>query len=211
MDSEYLKIYSSGCNAPLMVKSGHFATNHSHINFYVDMVALKTRANEAREVAKSLAESFLYDTSVDTIVCLEGTEIIGAFLGEELTKADVMSMNANKTICIIVSEYINNQMIFRDNLQPLILNKNVLLLAASVTTGLSLNKGMEAIQYYGGNLQGIAAIFSLIREINDIEVVSVFGKEDLPDYASYDYRSCPYCQQGMKIDALVNAFGYSKL
>ena len=34
---------------------------------------------------------------------------------------------------------------------------------------------------------------------------------DLPGYASYDYRYCPYCKEGKKIDALVNSYGYSQL
>ena len=42
-------------------------------------------------------------------------------------------------------------------------------------------------------------------------VASVYTLGDLPDYASYDYRECPYCKQGIPIEALVNSFGYSEL
>lgn len=48
----------------------------------------------------------------------------------------------------------------------MIQGKNVVLLMASVTTGLSLNKGIEAIQYYGGILRGVTAIFEHSRRIN---------------------------------------------
>ena len=37
MDVKYTKIQTAGCNAPLKITPGHFATNHAHINYYLDM------------------------------------------------------------------------------------------------------------------------------------------------------------------------------
>ena len=33
-------------NAPLRIAKGHFVTNHSHINYYVDITYQKTRLSE---------------------------------------------------------------------------------------------------------------------------------------------------------------------
>lgn len=212
MENKYSKIYASGCTAPLKIRGGHFATNHAHINYYIDMTTLKARISEAQEAARSLAGMILHDTVVDTIVCMEGTEVIGGFLAEELTKAGVLSMNAHKTMYVITPEFnSNSQIVFRENILPMIQGKNVILLMASVTTGLSLNKGMEAIQYYGGILRGAGAIFSVLDEINGYRITSIFGKQDVPDYLHADYRDCPLCKQGKKLDALVNAYGYFNL
>ena len=68
-----------------------------------------------------------------------------------------------------------------------------------------------AIGYYGGIVTGVSAIYSTVDEIGGYPVRSVYSVNDLPDYESYDYRDCPYCKKGMKIDALVNSFGYSAL
>ena len=38
-------------NAPLRIAKGHFVTNHSHINYYVDITYQKTRLSEARDSA----------------------------------------------------------------------------------------------------------------------------------------------------------------
>ena len=65
MDNRYVKILASGSKAPLMATPGHLATNHSHINYYLDMTTLKTRLSEAQEIAKHLAERFLFDKVVD--------------------------------------------------------------------------------------------------------------------------------------------------
>ena len=100
---------------------------------------------------------------------------------------------------------------FRDNLQPTIKGKNILLLLAVVTTGKTIAKGMECIQYYGGILQGISAIFTAVDQVDGIPIHSVYTKRELPDYQAFDFRECPFCQKGQKLDALVNSYGYSKL
>ena len=163
-----------------------------------DQMCIRDRS-EAQEVARSLVGLYVNNTIVDTIVCLEGTEIIGAFFAEELTRAGFMSRNAHQTLYIVTPEFnSNSQMIFRENIQPMVTGKNVILLMASITTGLTINKGLECIQYYGGILQGVSAIFSAVKEVNGIPINSVYTKEDLPDYESFDYRNCPYCRQSMK-------------
>ena len=199
-------------NVPLRVARGHFATNHSHINYYVDITYQKTRLSEAKDVAKQLVANFKNDTPVDTILCLDGMAVIGTCLADELTKSGFQIINAHKSIYVIEPEYnSNSQMIFRDNIQPMIRNKHVLILMASCTTGFTASKGVEAIGYYGGEVVGVAALYSAVDHLGNLPVRSVYSLNDIPDYASYDYKDCPYCKKGRKIDALVNSHGYSKL
>ena len=54
-------------SAPLRVARGHFATNHSHINYYVDITYQKTRLSEAKDSARQLVANFVNDTPVDTM------------------------------------------------------------------------------------------------------------------------------------------------
>ncbi len=212
MENRYTKIYTHGTEAALKITPGHFATNHAHTNYYLDVTTLKARTNEAQQTAKALVGMYLYDTVVDTIVCMEGTEVIGAYLSDELTKSGFMNMNMHKTIYVVRPEFnSNSQIIFRDNIQMAIRDKHVIILMATVTTGHSANKAIESVLYYGGKLQGVSAIFSAVDNVGGTPVRAVYGVKDLPDYASYDYRDCPLCKAGKKIDALVNAFGYSKL
>ena len=210
MDSRTFKLSTS--QVPLKVTPGQFATNHAHVNYYLDSTTLKSRQSEARETARALVGAYVYNTVVDTIVCLEGMQVVGAYLADELTQAGVMSRNAHQTIYVVSPEFnSNSQMIFRDNLQPMIKGKNILLLLAVVTTGKTIAKGMECIQYYGGILQGISAIFTAVDQVDGIPIHSVYTKRELPDYQAFDFRECPFCQKGQKLDALVNSYGYSKL
>lgn len=199
-------------NVPLRYARGHFATNHSHINYYVDITFQKTRLSEAKDVAKQLVSRFKHSTLVDTILCLDGTAVIGTCLAEELTKSGFSSINRHQTIYVVEPEYnANSQIIFRDNVKPMIKGKHVLVLMASMTTGFTAKRSIEAIGYYGGYISGVAALYSAVENTGGFPVASVYTLSDLPDYASFDYRECPYCKQGVKIDALVNSFGYSEL
>ena len=91
----YTKIYTAGCDAPLKIRKGHFASNHAHINYYIDVTTLKTRSGEAKEIARFLTGTYLFGTVIDTIVCMEGTDVIGAYLADELTKEGFLSTNAH--------------------------------------------------------------------------------------------------------------------
>lgn len=197
---------------PLRLARGHFATNHSHINYYIDITYQKTRLSEAKETARELVTHFINNTPVDTILCLDGTAVLGACVAEELTKTGFMTINQHQTIYVVEPEYnANSQMIFRDNILPMFKNKHVLILMASVTTGFTAKRAIEAIGYYGGHVAGVAAIYRAVDEVEGHPVRSVYSVEDLPDYASFDYKECPYCKQGIRLDALVNSFGYSAL
>ena len=206
------KIRTKQKNLFLRVSKGHFATNHSHINYYIDVTTQKTRLSEATAVAKELVSYYSHNTIVDTILCLDGTEVIGACLANELTRADFLNMNAHQTIYIITPEHTTgSQLIFRDNVVPAIAKKNVLILASSVTTGYTARSAIEAIKYYGGMIAGVSAIFATVQECMGYTVRSVFNPNDLEDYATYQSHECPLCKAGHKLDALVNSFGYSKI
>jgi orotate phosphoribosyltransferase len=213
MEERMMKFYSKESNAIAMhAIPGHFATSHSHINYYIDITSIKTRISEAREAARVLCHRIGHLSYVDTIVCMDGTEVIGAFLAEEFEKGDFVSTNLHETI-YVVSPEINssNQMIFRDNIKPCIDGKHIILLSATTTTGKTIRRSVEGIQYYGGTVESIASIFSTTDHAEGYRIESVFNANDLPGYTTYSADECPFCKQGQRIEAVVNAFGYSKL
>ena len=198
--------------ARIKVMEGHFATSHSHINTYIDMSTVKCRHNNARETAKTLAEKYVTTLSVDTIICLDVTEMIGAYMAEILSDNSVMSLNSGKNISVVTPEFNPmGQMIFRDNTQRMIKNMQVLLLVASATTGKTIDRAVECIEYYEGSVCGISAIFSAAKESHGLEINTIFTDRDLPEYRAYSHADCPYCKQKMRVEAIVNSYGYSKL
>ena len=210
--NESLKIPSKRKNLYLRVTRGHFATSHSHTNYYIDVTTQKMRLSEAKAVAQELLPYYNISTAVDTILCLDGTEVIATCLAQELTAGNFMNMNAHKTIYVVTPEHTTgSQLLFRENLTPTIAGKHVLVLAASVTTGYTARAAVEAINYYGGHVAGICAIFATIDNCAGFPVRAAFDTADLDEYASHPSHECPLCRRGVKLDALVNGFGYSKL
>ncbi|MBO5109234.1 MAG: orotate phosphoribosyltransferase [Clostridia bacterium] len=207
------KIKTKHNNLYLRVAQGHFATNHSHSNYYIDVAAQKSRLSEAKAVARELCSGYNYSTKiVDTILCLDGTEVIGTCLANELTKNEFMNINAHQTIYIVTPETTSgSQLLFRDNIVPMIQGKHVLVLAVSVATGYTAKAAIEAVKYYGGEVVGVASIFSTAEECGGYPVTSVFNPNDLPGYFTCPSNECPLCKEGKKIDALMNCHGFSKL
>ena len=172
MENRKIQFRSKACNLHLSAYPGHFATKHSHVNYFLDMT----------------------------------------FLAEKLTESGFFSYNQHKSIYIVTPEIDSDgQMFFRKNIQPMIKDRNIIILMASVTTGITINRSWECIEYYGGKLQGISAIFSTLSEYGNLPVNSLFTPNDIPTYHTYSKHDCPYCKSGQKIDALVNGHGYSEL
>ena len=116
LDREYKIPSKYNSKISLKVVPGHFATSQSHINFYMDMTTLKVRHCDAAEVAKEMAKEYQYSTPVDTIVCMDGCEIIGSCLAEELTRNGIMSLNRHNSMYIITPELDKNGQTGTDDL-----------------------------------------------------------------------------------------------
>ena len=201
--SEYSEI-------PLRIAKGHFATTHSHINYFVDMTFTKHRLAEARQAARELAIKYHSSEFVDTILCLDGTEVLGACLAEELVKEGIKTENEHNSLYVITPETTTgNMQIFRENIAHLIRGRRILILAASVTTGTAALEAAEAARYYGGIPVGICSIFSCLDTCGEFPVTTIFHSKVLGDYSSVPAGQCPLCKTGVKLDALVNSYGIS--
>ena len=199
-------------NIVLRVIPGHFVTANSHVNYFIDMSLMKARQNEAMMIAKALSSNYVSTTIIDTILCIDGCDVIGAYLASFLTDAGIVSMNEHKTIYITTPEYTNTgQIIFRENLLPMIKDKHILLLLTTATTGKTVSGAIDAIQYYGGNVAGVSSIFSAAKKVYNFPIHSIFSTADIPDYQTYTASECKLCKENQPIDAIINGFGFSRI
>ena len=211
MEPKFFKIPVCVGDVTLRVAQGHFATRHSHINYFIDVTRQQSSLREAEAVAQQLAQRLPY-AMVDTILCMDGTRVIGTCLARRLTQEGYGSVNQGKEIYLLRENVSSGgQLIFRDNARFMLEDKNVLVLLASITTGSTVEKAMRCVCYYGGSVAGVASIYSHLEEIGGVKVVSLFNTGDLPGYASHSPEECPLCKQGLEVDAVVDKFGYSAL
>lgn len=207
MENRAYEIFSSvDRDVRIKVISGHFVTKHSHINNCIDMTQIKSQAISAKAAAKLLAARFS-STPVDTIVTLDRMKMVGAFMAEELSQSGI---NQRQDIAVITPEINEDKMLLRDNFLPYVKGRHVLLLTASATTGISVVSVVEGVRYYGGTPVGAAAVFGDEFEC-DVPVFHLFGVNDIEGYASFTSQDCPLCKRGVKVDALINSYGYSKI
>lgn len=213
MEKRLVKFYAKESNKlALHAIPGHFATSNSHINFYIDVTGIRSRIGEAEEAAQILAHKLGHLNYVDTVVCMDGTEVIGAFLAKEFEKEHITSTNLHKTVYVISPEHSgDNQIIFRDNTKNMITGKHIVLLLATTTTGETVKRSMEGIRYYGGIIEGIGSIFSTVNSVNNMTVHTIFDADVVTGYQAFPKADCPFCKKDMKVEAVVNGYGYSKL
>ena len=213
MEPKFFKIPVCVGDVSLHVAKGHFATRNSHTNYFIDVTNQQSSIREAEAVAQQLAQrSLSQHLMLDTILCMDGTRVIGTCLAQKLTQGGFRSINAGREIYVLRENVgTSGKLIFRDNARFMLEGKNVLLLLASVTTGGTVRRGIECVQYYKGNVAGIAAIYSYQKEIDGIPLVSLFDTNDISDYASYLPEECPMCREKQELDAVVDKYGYSAL
>jgi orotate phosphoribosyltransferase len=194
----------------LNIYPGHFATSHAHVDNYFSMTEMRTDCVMAQEAASELVKQFRY-TPVDTVISLEYTQIISAFVAKELS-APGRDINSGADIHIVTPQInSNNQLMFPSDTQPYVTNKNVLLILSTVSTGRSLARAAECVRYYGGKLAGIGTIFSAIDESGGIPIQAIFHRSDLAAYNSWRSDECPMCKAGRKIDGLVTTGGLTEI
>ncbi len=188
---------------------GHFTTNHFHMTHYLDLEKMKKNALIARDVAVELVKPYLSTTIVDTIICLEGTEVIGAYLAEELMKDGRNVVNSGKEIYVVTPiSNVNKNLMFQSNMQKQISSKNIIVLLSSVSSGITMNSALECLTYYGGNLVGVSALYDALPGQHTHVVNSLFTSNDIPGYKLYQPSECPLCKHGRKLDAIIVHDGY---
>ncbi|MCL1820857.1 MAG: hypothetical protein FWG36_09420 [Oscillospiraceae bacterium] len=196
----------------MKVIPGHFTTNNAHINNYLDFSGLKSNAKVARDVARELALPYISIDHVDTIVTIENTNIIAAYIADELLHHST-SVTHEITDVYVVTPMNNTagQMTFYDSEIDKIRGKNILLLATSISSGRTLETMLECISYYGGRTVGMSSLFLASQEWKNKGVNTLFTPEDIKDYKLYAPVECEMCRSGQALDAIVTSEGYSKL
>lgn len=189
---------------------GHFTTSNVHSNSYLDVSVLKSDTAVARDVAREMAIPYLSSIPVDTIVCMEKMDVIGAYLAQELIQHGTSVINEAHNIHVVSPiNSVYGNLVFPGSVTERINGKNILLLVATVSSGRTLNSALECIMYYGGKLTGISALFAASHVEANVNVNSLFTAEDIPGYKIFDPHECEMCKGGQKIEAIISSEGYT--
>ena len=213
MDNKSIRIsLERNPNISIGVTPGHFSTGFYHTNYFLDVGTLKANAFVARDVARELAIPYISTTIVDTIVCMENTKVIGAFLAQELLSEGTAVMNSGGEINIVTPmSNVDGKLVFYDNELEWINNKHILLLTATISSGRTLNSALECISYFSGFFAGISALFLCSSAMPYMKINALFTSDDIPGYEVYSTGECALCKGGQKLDAIISSEGYKKI
>lgn len=192
---------------------GHFISSSNHLNCYIGTSDIKHNHNVSVDAAMLLSAYYAErGIEADSVLCLYETQALGAYLAHELSRPNMLNPNPDNTVYVLGPEYdAQGNIIFRDNLRKLIASRRVIVLISCITSGKTVERAMESVAYYGGSVVGISSIFSAAKEINGIEVNTIFTADDVPGYQSFPAHDCPMCKNGIHVDAIANGYGYSLL
>ncbi|MGI6404497.1 MAG: phosphoribosyltransferase [Oscillospiraceae bacterium] len=189
---------------------GHFTNSTSHLTHYLDMSRLKFNALIARDIAREMAVPYLSNHLVETIVCMEEMDVIGAYLAEELIE-NGMIINSERDIHVLTPRInVNGQLIFQQSTERFIHNKHVILLVASAASGKTIDRTLDCLKYYNGELVGISAIFTAAPKVSGHKIHALFNSQDIYGYKVYRPSQCVMCQKGQKLEAMIGYDGYTR-
>ena len=196
----------------VQVAAGHFATSSAHRSHYIDIFDLKSNSSTARHAAHELAMPYLANTIIDVIVYMDGTEILAAYLADELLHAGSGVINEDSEINIVTPMLrADGHFVFHQSVQESIKDKNAILIVASLSTGDTVSRVLECLTYYGCRIVGMSAVFTAVPEINGMKINALFSNNDIPDYRFCVPSECVMCKEGKKLDAVFNSEGYTEV
>ena len=214
MDKEFKKQGVENVYMPLLIPESLLQKEKDHVEGFAPECAWVTMGG-----GEKLEERYAIRPTSETLFCEHFANVLQSHRDLPMKYNQWCSVlrwektsRPHQTIYVVTPEMTSgSQLLFRDNIVPMIRGKHVLILAVSVATGGTVKAAMEAVKYYGGEVTGVASIFSTASEVDGYTVNSVFNPNDLPGYFACQSHECPLCKEGKKIDALINCHGFSKL
>ena len=71
---------------------------------YLDITRMKHECAMADIAAASHANHYVYEQEIDTVVCLDSSEVIGTFRARQLSQKNLFSLSSEKNVCVVTPE-----------------------------------------------------------------------------------------------------------
>lgn len=197
MDNKVIDILKS---VGAVITDGHFVgTSGRHMDIYVNKDNLLPHPKETFEITKRLAEAHK-DLDIEVVAApVVGGVILGHLVAYHLSVLkgkEILSAYAEKTD--------EGPMIFKRGYDNLIKNKKVLIIDDTVATGFSVNKMLEVVRNFGGNIVAMGVIANRVpEEINSKTLGIAFSWLCEIPAKTYDEKDCPFCKAGTPVNTKI--------
>ena len=219
----------------LEVYKGHFASDRFHSNYYIDLIPMKVQLAKAKLTAEAMADKYVHrvktgarkgigseyaalssdlamSTPIDTIICMDGCEALGAYVADKLSGYGVSTNNEFGTYNIVTPDFDDSgALLVTDDFQKMLKGKNILILLATAMQGKTLGRILSTVSEYGGHIIGISVIFSMVDSLDGYPVNAVFSREDIPDFELSNDKGCELCGKKVPVDGIITRYGLRKI
>ncbi len=197
IEEEVLDILKS--TQAVITDSHIVGTSGRHMSIYINKDNLLPHPAQTSRICRLLAER-----NEDLDIELVASPIVaGAILGHEVARhlseikgKEILSAYADKTE--------EGPLVFKRGYDALIKGKKVLIIEDTVATGLSVNKMIDVVKKFGGQIQAMTVIVNRVpKEINSQTLGVAFSSlvEILAD--TYKEKACPMCKEAVPINTTV--------
>lgn len=183
-----------------VMRNSHFVgTSGKHMSLYMTKDKLLPHPKETFRITELLAEAHKA-LDVDIVAApVVGGVILGHLTAHYLSilqKKEILSVYAEKTD--------EGPMVFKRDYDNLIKGKKVLIIDDTVATGFSVNKMIDVVRRYGGNIVAMGVIVNRVpEEINSKTLGVPFSWLCEIPAETYDEKDCPLCKQGVPVNPKV--------
>lgn len=195
--NEALEILKS---ANSVLTNDHFVgTSGRHMPVYVNKDALLAHPLLVEQVTKFLAEQNK-DKDIEVVAApVVGGVILGQWVAYHLSKIknkEILSVYADKTE--------DGPLVFKRGYDDVIKNKKVLIIEDTIATGLSINKMIDAVKKFSGEIVGLSVLVNRMpNEINEQSLQIPFTSLCEIPVETYSEDTCPLCKSGVPINTKV--------
>ena len=177
------------------------------------MNRVKTKTSRfGMEYMAGMSSNLATAAPIDTIICMDGCEALGAYVADKLSGYGVSTNNEFGTYNIITPDFDDSgAMIVTDDIQKMLKGKNILILLATAMQGKTLGRVLSTVTEFGGRIIGISVIFAMVDNLDGYPVNAVFSKEDLPDFTLDEDKNCDLCAKKVPIDGIITRYGLRKV
>ncbi len=186
-----------------LIQKGHFQyTSGRHGKAYVNKDALYPHVGIASKIGQAFAERFV-DNQIDVVV---GPALGGIILSQ--WTAFHMSRIKGQEVLSVYAEKVEDGLALKRGYDKLVHGKRVLVVEDIITTGMSVDKTIEATRAAGGVIMGVAVLCNrgglTLADLKDVPALHELVRIPLESWTAED---CPLCKQGIPLSS---EFGKAK-
>jgi len=180
-----------------VIENDHFVgTSGDHMSVYVNKDYLLPHTAETARITQIMAEANA-DLDIDVVAApVVGGAILGNWVAYHLSKLkgkEVLSAYADKTE--------EGPLVFKRGYDALIKNKKVLIIDDTVATGLSVDKMVDVVKRFGGDIKRLSVFVNRVPEAVNEKTLGIpfFSLCEIPA-ETYAPENCPLCKNNIPVN-----------